>query len=156
MLFDQPLTNTVEHVQLLPPEAFHKTVYISEGTACYSRNLPLVAFDQFKEAFVVDSTDLTPWFTPYELPHAQPHASVWFSNWGSSCIVGNSGSPVFVLINNELVLIGPWCYCDTIPWTGNLIDTLNTIIWYLDTTYLGRDSTYRAATYPLTGFPDLW
>ena len=69
---------------------------------------------------------------------------------------GDSGSPVFMLINNELVLIGPWKGCDDVAWMGNLIDNINTVIAYLDVNCLHGWTGYTVTTYPLSGFPDLW
>src|SRR5947199_211028 len=60
--------------------------------------------------------------------------SLWFPTWGSYCrrnsscdacgdiSVGDSGSPTFLLLNNELVLVGGWWYCYVIgSWQGNFL-----------------------------------
>jgi hypothetical protein len=154
MVFNQPLPSSVAHVRLLAPEAQRKTAVWFEGVTCFSRNVPVVAFNQFKEAYIADIDNFS---NPSETyPKADIHSSVWFPSWGSTCQTGDSGSPVFMLLNNELVLVGPWDYCDRIAWTGNLLGNLNTVIGYLDWTYLGYSTGYTATNCPVSGFPDLW
>ena len=156
MVFDQPLPATVEHVRLLPSQAPHKRTFTSEGRTCYSREMPIVGFNQFKEAFVAGNYGFT--YPSFYFPEADiSHSSVWFPDWVSGCDTGDSGSPVFVLINNELVLVGPWSHCTIgVPWTGDLINTLNWVIGCLDVNCLHGWTDFTASTYPLSDFPDLW
>ena len=156
MLFDEPMPASVEHVRLLPKAAQRKRTPTSEGRTCYSREMPIVGFNQFKEAFVAGNYGFS---YPANYPPSADisHSSVWFPDWVSGCVTGDSGSPVFVLINNELVLVGPWGYCTTdVAWTGDFINTLNKVIGDLDDQYLDVPSGYTATVYPLDQFSDLW
>lgn len=169
MILDRPLPASVEHVRILPPEAYHKLTQSMakyyEVPACPSGNLPLVGFGALKQAFIVDATSLILNGT-YSDPGFTVHHSVWFPDWGSwwyrtqgsqtDAVGGDSGSPVFVLIQNELVLIGPWQSTGGGPWTGDLISNLTDVINALDTQYLGHSSGYAPSLYPLSNFPDLW
>jgi hypothetical protein len=110
-------------------------------------------------------------FVPNNGPSAQTEHSEWFTNWGSYCYrIGNptckcgatqdqnggdSGSPVFVLINNQLVLVGPWDDCELPTWPGQYTSKLNTVITSLDT-YVGHMTGDTVSTYDLSAFPDLW
>jgi hypothetical protein len=116
--------------------------------------VPVVAFNQFKEAYIADIYDFS--YPSDTYPQAIIQSSVWFPLWGSTCQTGDSGSPVFMLINNELVLVGPWDYCDKIAWTGDFISNLNEVNAYLDVNCLHGWTGYTATAFPVSGYPNLW
>jgi hypothetical protein len=176
MVFDQDLPANVARARVLPSNLIYKLTPTMEefgdpfGACYFSANVPVVAFNQRKEAYITDAYQF------YSLwGWAFTHHSQWFPDWGSYCyrnggcstcpgndqIGGDSGSPTFLLINGELVLIGPWLGCGTATWPGRYTSELNAAITDLDTwvsnTYGTNAMTgYTATTYPLDSFPDLW
>ena len=80
----------------------------------------------------------------------------WFPNWWITIPVGgDSGSPIFVLIQNELVLLGAWhsMMPSLAPWCGYYFNTLNTTIFNLCVSL--RTTVYQAAAKGLSSFPSL-
>jgi hypothetical protein len=61
---------------------------------------------------------------------------------------------VFLLINAELVLMGPNRYCPFFPWPGYSCDEIDSAIAGLG----GSASGYRVTRYDpaASGFPSLW
>jgi hypothetical protein len=85
--------------------------------------------------------------------------SLLLDQWSGSIAGGDSGHPVFALINNELVLAGPWYRVASgsfdIHWLGPLTSDVNSCIYSLDITYLGSSTGYTVNTVDLSGFPNL-
>ena len=121
LLFDQDLpTDTVAYVRVLPDGARYKltpTMERYQDPCWQSASVPCVATGQVEDAYIYDMTWL--FATQANFQHSR-----WFSDWGSfnyrtgvaTCLSigdydvtsGDSGHPVFMLINGELVLIGLW------------------------------------------------
>jgi len=174
LLFDQDLpTNTIAYVRVLPDAARYKLTPTMESyqDPCWqSASVPCVGTSQVEDAYITDLTWLNSsgWAS---FQHSQ-----WFPDWGSyryrtgeaicwpynDQTSGDSGHPVFMLINGELVLIGPWSTCGGVPWPGQYTDEINTVIADLD----NWAYTYHTPSIPRTGytvtpsdlsaFPSLW
>jgi hypothetical protein len=170
IVLDSDLPASVGFVKVLPYEALHKLTPSQElwyGASCPSSTLPAIGFNRRKEAFIFDAYS----FDALNLGMSG-QSSLWFPTWGSFCrrnpnppcsctgydlVVGDSGHPAYLLLNNELVLIGPWYSCaDVSSWQGSSITALNQTIVNLDTAAFGRWTGYSATPYAVSGFPSLW
>jgi hypothetical protein len=115
LTLDRDLTNDVEPVRVLPFGAYNKMTLEITNTVlrngCLSRYLPCIAIEQQKGAY---ADDLYNWYTSGL--QADVTSSVWFPAWanGYEPWPGDSGHPIFVIINNELVLVGCWSFEDVI------------------------------------------
>jgi hypothetical protein len=183
-LFNQDLpTDTVAYVRVLTnslcrkltPKMNQYQAGCNQGPCYWSANVPSVACDQAKYAYIADLYYLS---TGGNYGNAAYfHHSQWFPDWGSyfywatntsqcdpSCSDvggGDSGHPTFLLINGELALIGPLQTCAYVSWPGSLFDELNAAIadldnWAWNTYHTNQPSGYTATAYDLSGFPDLW
>ncbi len=80
--------------------------------------------------------------------------SLWFPNWAGTPVSGDSGSPIYALIQNELVLMGAWHYgtnggigpLPEAPWCGYDVKTLNTTISNLSYSINTNATIYQATT----------
>jgi hypothetical protein len=128
---------------------------------CLAGVLPCIACNQYKQAYATDLNYVN-------LPSgSEPQMffntnSLWFPNWANSIVDFDSGSPIYVLIQNELVLMGAWHGYDGIgagppypeaPWCGYDVKALNTTISTL-CSELGT-TNYQVTTKNLSAFPDL-
>lgn len=57
----------------------------------------------------------------------QPNSSQ-FQNWSEPIVVGDSGNPAFIIIDNELVLLCSWLTNSGGPFVTNRYDQINTLI----------------------------
>ena len=170
MVFDQDLPSTVEVALFLPASADHKLGRAMQDSLndenCLYGNLPIVGCNQYKKAYITDTWYLNQ--TDWSQNHAQ--RSLWFPNWGTDTDCqrliwniwftedqwgGDSGSPAFALINNHLVLIGPWQDCGLPVWGGPFANNLNNAIADLNR-QAGINNNYQVSLYDLNDFPDLW
>jgi hypothetical protein len=126
-----------------------------------------VVTDQNEWVYINDLYNLQGGYAYYD--HSR-----WFPLWGSyyyynnvstycyqqgylTCLDRSSndgGHPNFLLINGELVLIGPGIWCDHFRWLGYSCDEINAAIVALG----GSASGYRVTQYnpAASGFPSLW
>lgn len=132
---------------------------------------------QWEDAYITDLCFLADGFWEAIFDPSQ-----WFPDWGShyyraksaSCYKwtnnnynyseeqtsGDCGHPAFLLINGELVLIGPWTDCGVAYWPGKFLDEINTAISTLDNWAHTNNnipvSGYAVTPYDLSAFPNLW
>lgn len=173
VVFDQDLPTSVETVPLVPYTILQKLTQSMhfEDLDTYSGRLPIVTYNQLEEAYINDVwkfPDAPDYYTPSKV-------SMWISGWDSSChynnwcscgslynvTSGDSSSPSFLLINGQLVLIGPQSNCASPIWHGPNINTVNAHIQNLDTWVSNQSGTnamtgYTATEYDVSSFPTLW
>jgi len=88
--------------------------------------------------------------------------SAWIPNRATVIAAGDSGQPVFVLINSELVLLAEWSYSDlgyplqlhSGAWYGFASDAVNDTIRQMDIDVLGSPTGYTMGVVDLSGFAD--
>jgi hypothetical protein len=173
MVLNSDLPASVGYVRILPVEVLPKLTAAQQGSAsghiCQYQRLPAVGFNQYKEAFIFELTKLI----ATDAYLSTGNSTHWFPTWDSFCRLrrvpgtpdcgchstdiegGDSGSPTFLLLSNELVLIGPWGGCNTASWQGNYLSIVNQTIKDLDNAHFGAWTGYSATTYPVSGFPPL-
>lgn len=99
-----------DFVRILPTTFINKVSFdmtsILALDNCLSRYLPCIGCTQDKAAYSCDMYSYNNGGGPN--PYMTP--SIWFPSYTFPDIPrgGDSGSPVFVVLNNELILIGPW------------------------------------------------
>ncbi len=170
MVFDQDLPSSVGYAPILSSGVSHKltpNMYLYIERSCPSGVLPIVAFNQRKEAYIEE--------TSYLNERVDIGPSSWIPTWGSYCYRsggcipdtelenGDSGSPAFLLINNQLVLIGSNWYPAYFYSPVFYVDQINSAIADLDNwvstndTWVPNPITHDTVTVSdLSGFPDLW
>jgi hypothetical protein len=90
---------------------------------CSGRYIPIIGTDQMKVAFTMD---IWRWGTAT----AQFEPTVWFPTWrrAYSPVNGDSGSPYFMVIGNDLVLVTPVNYFDPYKMMADItLDTGGTL-----------------------------
>jgi hypothetical protein len=100
----------VEPVKILPKETYNKltldiTNTVNSRDGCLWKYLPAIATDQLKGAY---AGDIYLWYVSGLEVFVV--GSAWFPSWanGYEPWGGDSGHPIFVVINGELVLAGCW------------------------------------------------
>jgi hypothetical protein len=180
LIWPQPPTTNVAYVRVLPDALQRKLTYPTHlydplqdvDPPCWqSQNVPAVGTSQWKDAYITDLCYLRDEDFVADFLHSK-----WFPDWGShyykdpnnraTCYPrndqtgGDCGHPAFLLINGELVLIGPWTYCGVAIWPGGFLDEINTAISTLDNwAYTSNNipvSGYTVTPYDLSAFPNLW
>jgi hypothetical protein len=163
VLFDNDVTNTVAYVKVLPDDVRQyllPTMQYDHRTPGACHYVQCVDTDQFEWAYINDMNFL-------QGGYANFGPSQWFPRWGSyrswnyqstcssSCdgFTGDGGHPLFLLINGELVLLGPNYGCCICPWPGYSCDEINAAI-----AALGNSNGYTVTPYnpAASGFPTLW
>lgn len=106
VLLDSALPSSVEFAKVIAsfdqmPSV--KSEVWSDNQRFKGRSLPAVVFNQFDRAYVRELVSVTNSFSAN-------YATDWFPGWTVNIIGGDSGKPVFLLIDNELALIGGWTF----------------------------------------------
>ena len=164
--FASPVNSNVQPASILTPTVFAKLPYqqwipVVQGSQENQllTTLPCIACNYHKQAFVVDLDVVELAYTTEPSMFFEASGSLWFPNWYVSPIIGDSGSPIYVLIQGELVLMGAWHASAAppngpeAPWCGYDINTLNTTISNLCVS-LGT-TVYQVTAKDLSAFPDL-
>lgn len=111
------------------------------------RRLTTVLFKNFTDpnpdSYTTDS---------YGFFRARTAAGSIAQNWDVNIIPGDSGSPVMMLLDNEVVLIGLWSYVGAGPFlsTPRNYNDINRMITDVDTTWANDPSGFPASGYTLT------
>lgn len=118
-LLDSEVTNNIQIAKVLPP-------YYRDYMG-YPDNILAVALDQQEKALVKVWTGLLTYITTggyYEYVNAVSAGVNYvspslqsYSTWNEDMIAGDSGNPIFIIIDNQLVLLACW----HTPWSGPFI-----------------------------------
>jgi hypothetical protein len=155
ILLNSDVPVTVDVVKVFPAPAIIKLPYwqwrgVPVPCDCLYKKLPMTGCNYHEQTFAVDLT---------EAPSATFHTdnnSKRFPSWQLPVVDGDSGTPAFILIKGELVLMGAW-------WTdagigsapGGDINALNNAIYDIDQQYIPEAPTgYQATVVDLSDFPD--
>jgi len=134
LLFNTNLPSTVARAQLLPdyPSVTNKVPFLNWPNAnyaagpCQHYRVPCVSCNRGWRL----PTFSTDWYSAFwswlgpSPDSAGMAASLWLPNWTYATSKGDSGNPVFVLIQNQLILQGVWYTGDWAPATGFCRPTL--------------------------------
>jgi len=159
--FDQAVTN-VAMVRLLPDVSqklpftrLNNDPGFGPPLECKLQSVPCILTkpaSAFKVAFVKD------WFALannyYGL--AMFEKSLWISGWDRDIVGGDSGHPMFMIVNNELAFIGP--VANGYPqgrFGGVMTNNINTAIYVADVAAYGQGSGKTVATVDVSSFPNL-
>jgi hypothetical protein len=159
LLFDGPVSSTVGPVSLLPDAATIKVPFLAwpnanyeQYTTCPYRTMPFIGCNYDKQAYSIDCYQL---YGSAGLLYSDSGLFVessWLPAWTAGQSYGDSGHPVFALIQNELVLQGVWQSPGT---TGSCRPALvNAAIQALDVQILGSWTGDTVSVIDLSGFPD--
>jgi len=157
LVFDQDLPSTVQWAKVLPTTVTTKLSPSWGQQSNPAARLPAVGCNQRKHAYITDIQALgSPFLGAYTAP------TMWFPAWHSWCYpncfgcapiceqeIGDSGSPVYVPIDNELVLVGAWDNCCNSTWVGNHLAEANAIISNLD---IWVSQNVPGVPNPITGY----
>jgi hypothetical protein len=159
--------SSVDRARVLPSSAINKVPWWNKPAyedlnvcpspqPCTSLVLPLICVNQSKITFACD------FFGPDRSTPAVmlSEKSLLLPNWQGRFLWGGDCShPIFLLINNELVLAGVWSnvlVCGYVNiFCGLVTDSINSAIYNLDMQYLGRSTGYTVSPVDLSAFPNL-
>jgi len=112
-LLTTPILSTISYAKILP-----KTIANYLPSLSYNYTIPTLSTNQFKQAIVDDLAQLT-MAAQFKVPQNSTRKSFY-----TNIISGDSGSPSFLIINNQLVLITCWTLASEGP---SLIDNYDSI-----------------------------
>lgn len=154
LVFDQDLPSTVQWAKVLPTTVTTKLSPSWGQASNPAGRLPAIGCNQLKHAYITDI-----WLLSYG---ATTKLSSWFPSWHASCypncgfcapnceqIPGDSGSPLYLLINNEMVLVGAWDSCCFSTWLAPYETQVNSVIADLD---LWVSQNVPSVPNPITGY----
>ena len=130
-LLDSDLPNTIK-----PAKMFRNSDWVAKTGPNQNVNvpifLPVLCLDQTKKAIVREWTGQSQAAIP---PNPVYPTSLFWSPvnptrslFSGSITTGDSGSPIFFIINNELVLASVWTTSINGTWLANHIDAINTMM----------------------------
>ena len=112
-VLDSDVPTGINFAKVLPSTSFNwrKRLYAPEGSEAqvYPWPVPVLNVNQFREGLVADVETWGPAGINYvcsNRPPTDPQRQVFYKD----VIVGDSGSPSFVIINNTAVLLTQWTY----------------------------------------------
>ncbi len=164
ILLDADVAVAVESLKLLPSSITTKLPMFpntSGDRSCFYGQLPVIACNQHKHAFAIDMSYLTSGVVKLGF------APSWsFPSWSltvvaccgyGSCFAffpadgGDSGSPLFLLLNNELVLLTTWWGQEVGTFYGQYADRINGVISAIDSAN-NVSGNYEVTLFDLSGY----
>ena len=110
---------------------------IDSGSSPRTTNIPALCLNQYKEAIVKDLSSAGDTISSYNTLFNVPTDPTRLS-FDKSMITGDSGSPAFIIINNQLVLVTTWHYGGSTPIGSSIVhwyDNINTALRTLGSKY---------------------
>jgi len=115
-----------------------------QGNSPILKETPIVVFNQFAKAYVSNVFSVN--LEKGGVSHWQYDALGSLKDYGGSLVVGDSGQPGFIIINNEPVLLFVNYYPNSSPLLGSYIDKIDLAINNLNQKY-GVSGDYRTKKY---------
>lgn len=150
LLLSSDLPESIEFVKIISGAAFTNKIPATANTAWsdnqafQGRKLPTVVFNQFDRAYVRELKSVT------TLTFTAGYPTDWFPTWGVTIVSGDSGKPVMLLVENELVLIGGWTFSGAGYPLGLSTSAINAAMSDLSTA--AGATVYTLAEYDLSTF----
>jgi hypothetical protein len=146
-ILDNDVPNTITYAKVLrPASASQLPLRGNSDYLTWPLHIPVLATNQFKEAlvkeFVVGESGCS----------VSPPYSTLRSAFSSSIITGDSGSPVFFIIDNQLVLLTSWTFPSAGPFYRAYYDQINATMAQLSVD-AGAQTNYQLSPVDLSGFP---
>jgi hypothetical protein len=140
-LLDSDLPSSITPCKVLPSNW-------SEYLPNDPRNIATLCLDQEEKALVTDLNSLTSTFANFRFPD-QPYEQVLYEGK----VVGDSGNPAFLIINDQLVCLTFWTFggAGSGTFLTPQIGAMNQMIQDLDTA-AGINTGYTIQTVDLSGF----
>ena len=141
-ILDSDVDSGISFAKYLSPSCYSQ---LPINDLSYPFPFPCVICNQQKQAFIGELTVGSPYVCNYFKPTVASRVS-WFTNIGG----GDSGSPVFIIINGQLVIMG--CLFFSVFCYTNLYDTINGLMASVSSS-VGASSNYQLTAVDLSGFP---
>lgn len=111
-LLDSEVPSSIKIAKVLPKNFTDYFPPTSPSSPTISLLLYGVALDQEEKALVKRSTNIEKsslgiYFDNFSYPDGS-NINAYYNTWGEAIVTGDSGNPVFYIIDNELVLITTW------------------------------------------------
>lgn len=155
-LLDSDVPSSISHVKLLPSNFSNKVIIEDGSLNIVNIRHPALCLNQTKQAIIKDwSGNSFLIHTGGPGPNYMYPVSVFISptdakrvGYNQSIIAGDSGSPIFFIIDGEPVLAGLWLTPVNATWINNVINDINPIMNSLG-------GGYSISTINLNNFTDV-